>query len=61
VETFWRGQENDVYRAHTRIGAKRSLAGRLVQAANRAAYYESTLLRDIPLGAKGLHFHLEKR
>jgi hypothetical protein len=61
METFWRGQENPVYRAHARVGAKHSLASRLVHLANRAAYYESTLLRSSPLGAKGLHFHLEKR
>lgn len=61
MEGFWRGQENDVYRTHRPVGARRSLASRLVGAANRAAYYESTLLRRVPLGAKGLHFHLEKR
>lgn len=60
MEGFWRGQENDVYRSHAKPGTRRSLASRLVHVANRAAYYESTLLRSVPLGAKGLHFHLQK-
>jgi hypothetical protein len=60
IEKFWRGQENDFYRspsAHT----KPSMANRLVQFANRAAYYESRLLKNCSLGAKGLHFHVVKR
>jgi SAM-dependent methyltransferase len=61
MEQFWRGQENDVYRAQAVTQGKRSLASRFVQWANRAAYYESTLLKNVPLGAKGLHFHLKKR
>ena len=60
LEAFWRGQDNDVYRASA-AGTRRSLASRLIQMANRAAYYESRVLRNFPLGAKGLHFHLEKR
>jgi len=60
LEEFWRGQDNDVYRASAAAGNRRSLASRLIQVANRAAYYESTLLRNFPLGAKGLHFHLQK-
>jgi SAM-dependent methyltransferase len=61
VERFWRGQENDFYRARAQVQAKRSLASRLLQVANWAAYYESTLLKKCPLGAKGVHFHLQKR
>jgi SAM-dependent methyltransferase len=61
MEAFWRGQENDVYRAHAPAGTKRSLASWLVHVANRTAYYESMLLKSVPLGAAGLHFHLEKR
>ena len=60
LEGFWRGQENDVYRTSAAVGTRRSLASRLIGVANRAAYYESTVLRNIPLGAKGLHFHLVK-
>jgi len=61
MEGFWRGQENDIYRARASARSRRSLASRLVQFGNRAAYQESMLLRNIPLGAKGLHFRLEKR
>ena len=61
VEKFWRGQENDFYRARAATQTQRSWASRLIQLANRAAYHESTLLKRIPLGAKGLHFHLRKR
>ncbi len=60
LEGFWRGQDNDVYRARAPSGSRRSLASRLIEAANRAAYYESTWLKNFPLGAKGLHFHVEK-
>jgi SAM-dependent methyltransferase len=60
LEGFWRGQDNDVYRSQAPSGTRRSLAARLIAAANRAAYYESALLRNFPIGAKGLHFHLEK-
>jgi SAM-dependent methyltransferase len=60
VEKFWRGQENDVYRTRT-AQAKPTLVGRLVRLANRAAYYESKLLGNLSLGAKGLHFHVVKR
>jgi SAM-dependent methyltransferase len=61
LEQFWRGQENDVYRTRAAVQPRRSLASRLVQLANRAAYLESSLFASVPLGAKGLHFHLEKR
>lgn len=61
LEGFWRGQENDVYRSSATEGTRRSFTSRLIQVANRAAYYESTVFRNFPLGAKGLHFHLEKR
>jgi SAM-dependent methyltransferase len=60
LEGFWRGQQNDVYRAQAPKGTPRSLVSRLIELANRTAYYESSLLRKVPLGAKGLHFHLEK-
>jgi ubiquinone/menaquinone biosynthesis C-methylase UbiE len=61
LEGFWRGQDNDVYRTSAAAGPRRSLASWLIRVANQAAYCESTVLRNIPLGAKGLHFHLEKR
>jgi len=61
VERFWRGQENDLYRTRAQAQSQRSLASRFLQVANWAAYYESTLLKKCSLGAKGLHFHLEKR
>jgi SAM-dependent methyltransferase len=61
IEGFWRGQENDTYRAREPKQTQRSWASRLVQYANRAAYHESTLLKSVPLGAKGVHFHLGKR
>jgi SAM-dependent methyltransferase len=61
MEGFWRGQENDVYRTHAPAGTRRSLASWLVRVANRTAYHESTLLKSVPLGAAGLHFHLKKR
>jgi len=60
MEQFWRGQENEVYRSRAATPARRSVASHLVQLANRAAYLESRLLRQVPLGAKGLHFHLRK-
>jgi hypothetical protein len=61
MEAFWRGQQNDVYRTGAAGHARRSLASRFIGLANRAAYFESTLLRNVALGAKGLHFHLQKR
>ena len=60
MEQFWRGQENHVYRARAAAPVRRSLASRLVQLANLTAYLESRLLWQVPLGAKGLHFHLKK-
>jgi SAM-dependent methyltransferase len=61
IERFWRGQENDVYRTRVPETTKPSFANRLVRLANRAAYYESRLLRNLSLGAKGVHFHVVKR
>ena len=60
LEQFWRGQENDVYRSRATARTRRSLASRLVELANRTAYHESRLLKHFPVGAKGLHFHLQK-
>lgn len=60
VEKFWRGQENEFYRVRMNQ-AKRSFVSRLVQLANRAAYYEARLLRHVPLGSSGLHFHVVKQ
>jgi SAM-dependent methyltransferase len=59
MEAFWRGQENDVYRSRANA-QRRSLASRIIQLANGAAYQESALLRNVPFGAKGLHFNLQK-
>jgi SAM-dependent methyltransferase len=60
LEKFWRGQENDFYRAPDSRG-KPTFAGRLIRFANLAAYYESRLLTHFAPGSKGLHFHLTKR
>lgn len=60
LEAFWRGQENSVYRSHATGRGRRSLLSRFIEIANRAAYHESALLRNCPLGAKGIHFHLIK-
>ncbi|HUN26083.1 MAG TPA: class I SAM-dependent methyltransferase [Steroidobacteraceae bacterium] len=60
LESFWRGQENDIYRSTAVAVGRKSLVSRLIQVANRAAYWESRLLRGFPIGAKGLHFHLTK-
>ena len=60
MEAFWRGQENDVYRTRASATPSRSLLSRFVRLANHAAYLESSLLKNIALGAKGLHFHLAK-
>jgi len=60
MEKFWRGRENVFYRGHA-AKTKPSLLSRLVQLANGAAYYESRLLKHLPFGAKGLHFHVVKR
>jgi SAM-dependent methyltransferase len=60
MEEFWRGQENDFYRPRG-PHSKPSVISRLVRLANRAAFYESRLLKNVPLGAKGLHFHVTKR
>jgi SAM-dependent methyltransferase len=61
MEAFWRGQENDVYRKREAGTPRRSVVSRLVQLANHSAYIESKLLKNVALGAKGLHFHLAKR
>lgn len=61
LEAFWRGQENDVYRSRAAVRTRRSAASWAVQLANWAAYFESTALKHVPLGAKGLLFHLTKR
>jgi SAM-dependent methyltransferase len=60
IEKFWRGQENDFYRARKPQSAP-SVTSRLVRLANLVAYYESRLLKKVSLGAKGLHFHVMKR
>jgi SAM-dependent methyltransferase len=60
LEKFWRGQENDFYRGRTPAQTGRSLTSRLLQLANLVAYGESKLLKNCALGAKGVHFHLEK-
>jgi SAM-dependent methyltransferase len=60
MENFWRGQENVFYRGGT-VENKPSLVSRLVQLANRVAYYDSSLMRNSSLGASYLHFHVMKR
>lgn len=59
MESFWRGQENVFYRGRA-AASKPSMVGRIVQLANVTAYCESRLLKHVPLGSKGLHFHVEK-
>jgi ubiquinone/menaquinone biosynthesis C-methylase UbiE len=59
VEAFWRGSENACYHALEGRG-RPSLIGRLTKLANTLAYYESKMLHDLPFGAHGLHFHVEK-
>ena len=59
MEEFWRGQENVFYRGQA-AQAKPSLLSRITRLANRAAYFESRLLRNVPVSSKGLHFHLMK-
>jgi SAM-dependent methyltransferase len=59
MQQFWRGQENVFYR-ESAANSKVTLVGRATQLASRAAYYESRMLHAIPLGAKGLHFHVVK-
>jgi SAM-dependent methyltransferase len=60
IEKFWRSQENDIYRTRG-PESKPSVISRLVRLANCAAFYESRLLKNVSLGAKGLHFHMMKR
>lgn len=60
LEGFWRGPKNEVYRRDADGQGRRSLTNRLIQFANRAAYYESRLLHGVALGSKGIHFHLTK-
>lgn len=60
MEKLWRGQENVFYRSND-AETKPSLMSRLIRLANRAAYYESRLMKNCPLGAKGLHFYVVKR
>ena len=59
MEGFWRGQENLFYRGEAQV-SQPSLIGRVTRLANRLAYWESRALSRVPLGAVGLHFHLEK-
>jgi SAM-dependent methyltransferase len=59
LESFWRGQENSVYRASAAQAAPTAM-GRLVQLANRLAYYESLALQGVSAGAMGLHLHVVK-
>jgi SAM-dependent methyltransferase len=61
IEALWRGQENAVYRGRLAGQSRPSLPGRLIQFASRAAYLESKILKNVPLTAKGVHFHLRKR
>lgn len=59
IEEFWRGTENPLYRlpdAHTRP----SMLARLTTLANRLAYYESTIFRNVSFAGFGLHFDVEK-
>lgn len=60
MEEFWRGQENAFYR-RTAADKNLSLVGTIARLANWIAYWESRILRRVPLGASGLHFCLEKK
>jgi SAM-dependent methyltransferase len=59
VERFWRGEQNVIYRRDA-AAKRRSMLGSIVSLANRLAYYESRILERCPLGAKGLHFHVQR-
>jgi ubiquinone/menaquinone biosynthesis C-methylase UbiE len=58
IESFWRGPQNTVY--HKSDHQQRSSIAKLVEFCDRLAYYESSILRNISIGACGLHFHVEK-
>jgi SAM-dependent methyltransferase len=60
MESFWRGQENSFYRVSSSTD-KPSVIGSLTRFANLLAFWESSLLRRLPLAASGLHFCLEKK
>ena len=59
IKEFWRGSENPYYRK-SGVRAAPSLLGRLMTVANALAYHESVMLRNVPIGACGLHFHVER-
>jgi SAM-dependent methyltransferase len=59
VESFWRGTENPIY--HQSNDQQRpSVFSQLIGFCNKLSYYESTILRNVSIGACGLHFHVEK-
>jgi SAM-dependent methyltransferase len=59
IESFWRGTENPVY--HQSPNQQRlSISRHLVGFCSKLSYYESTILRNVSIGACGLHFHVEK-
>lgn len=58
MEEFWRGSENPFYRRSDER-SQRSILWAFTMFANVLAYYESTIFRNISIGACGLHFHVE--
>ena len=60
IENFWRGPQNTIY--HQSNDQKRpSILKQLIGFCGKLAYYESTIFRNVSIGACGLHFHVEKR
>ena len=59
IESFWRGMDNPFYR-RAQASQSPTMLGRVVGLANRLAYYESAILRNVSIGACGLHFDVEK-
>jgi SAM-dependent methyltransferase len=59
IENFWRGTENPIYR---QLNGHRtfSLPKQLIAVCSKLSYYESLLLRNVSIGASGLHFHVQK-
>jgi ubiquinone/menaquinone biosynthesis C-methylase UbiE len=60
IEQFWRSSDNALY-IPSDANSRHSLLGSAIYLANILAYYESMLLRSVPIAACGLHFHVEKR
>jgi SAM-dependent methyltransferase len=60
LERFWRGTENPIYHQSDDQRQRLSVSKQLIAFCNRLAYYESSVFRNVSIGACGLHFHVEK-